>query len=256
VRVVTIVGIIPNYTFSKIPTTSIHINDRSTDEKRLIYNSEVHRRKIFLQRLGLPSNSQQKFLTYCSGHKLQTETFTISYRGSNGLRCNKTCKLVVPVDTCAPKLPSTRANKSLIHSPPPIRPQKINYEINSTTDIDTISAISVISDNASSSQATETDEESRNDDNEKLVNKKYRQCAYHRCKSKWYRNMIRIPTLSLKKPKQYYSHIFEWLRNRAKYVHRNECLKRIGVSTNINCEINDKKDFRICCKHNDLRNNI
>jgi hypothetical protein len=118
---------------------------------------------------------------------------------------------------------------------------KINYDIDSTTDNNTIS---VLADNESSSQATETDKESINEGYKKLVNKKYRQCAYHCGKSKWYQNMIRIPTLPLKKPKQYYSHNFERLKNRAKYVHQNECLKRIGISTNTNCKINDKKRLK------------
>jgi hypothetical protein len=228
------------------------------------YKFVDRRRRIFLQRLGMPSNSNQKFLTYCSAHKLQTETFNISYRNSKGLRCNKQCKIVVPIDTLATKLPSTRANKNLIHSPPPIRPRKIDYDIDSTTDIDTIS---VLASEDAPTQAAETDEDMSNDVDEKLVNKKYRQCAYHRCKSKWYRNMIRIPTLPLKKPKQYASHNFERLRHRAKYVHRYECLKRIGIPSNNHSDINDKKDIRICCKHDietinkiveykDLRNNV
>jgi hypothetical protein len=233
-------------TYSKVPISTVVITEKSSDERRIKYYSQNFRRKIFLQRLGLSTTMKKKYLTYCNLHKLQAETFSVPYRNKDGLKRTNTCKLIVPVDIYATKLAPTRANKMLVHSPPPIQPRQINYE---TTDSPVEDEVSILGVESTSDSETDTDTEVDSKVNVKHM--KYRPCAFHKCTSKWCRGMTRIPALPIKVPKQYHSHNFERLKCRSKYVLPQECLKRIGIISNININSSsfDNKDYRICSKH-------
>jgi hypothetical protein len=105
-------------TFSKVPNTKIILQHTSSDDKRFQYCKETFRRKIFLQRLKVATNTQISYLTYCSGHKMQTEVFDVEYKTKDGCILTRNCKLVVPVDITIPVAAPTRSNRRLIYSPP------------------------------------------------------------------------------------------------------------------------------------------
>jgi hypothetical protein len=123
--------------FTKVPKTKIVIYDKSNDNSRFNFYAETFRRKVYLYRFGLSKHTKNsKYLLYCSNHRLQSETFTIVWKNSLGIQSTKVCKLVVPVDKKAPKLPPTRANRLLIHSPPTSVKRKScsHLPINSSTE--------------------------------------------------------------------------------------------------------------------------
>jgi hypothetical protein len=114
-------------TFCKIPVTTIQVTDFAKNHKRLKYAKQQLRRKIYLQRFGLPlTNTNQKYLTFCSKHKLQLESFEASYKSTEGFRITTSEKLVFPKDMTASEISSTRANRMLIHSLPPKRKKPNN----------------------------------------------------------------------------------------------------------------------------------
>jgi hypothetical protein len=217
--------------FFKIPRTKIILNDKSSNEKRIIYYWETYQRKVYLQRFGLPTNSQQQYLTYCSYHKMQSEIFEIFYKNLEGKKKTTCCKIVVPEDPLAEKLPPTRASRLLIHSPPPMKQRRCNNNISvdenefDEEDVFQITAINLSKHN-------------------KKTN--FRKCSYHKCCSRWNVNMTLIPCLPTKIPKQYHTHNFDRLKRASKVVHRAECLKRIGVLCPSN--VTDNKDYCICGK--------
>jgi hypothetical protein len=224
-------------TFSKIPNTTIVITDKSTDSKRFQLAKENFRRKIYLHRLGIRSTNT-KYLTFCNSHAMQTEFFDIPYKTRGGQRVVMNTKLVVPKDLRAAMLPSTRANRLLIYSPPPRRKRKSGV---------------LDGDNKENSGDggeiyTEDDEdESYNPKTGELERKRYRRCSFHKCESIWAHNMFRIPSTCTIIPKQYYNHNFERLLRASKHSHRHECLVRIGI--NNSTQSDDEVDYRICNKH-------
>jgi hypothetical protein len=214
----------PTLTFSKVPNTLINITGSSSDDKRFQYQRESMRRKIFLQRLRIHcKNNNSTYLTYCSTHTLQTETFIVEYKNRRGNKVSQTCKLVVPIDVYAPTLQPTRSSRLLVHSPPP-KPIRPTF----------------------ASGSSDSEEEQLLELDFKSPYKKKRQCSYHRCKSMYALDMICIPSFPKHLPKQFYTHNHERLLRASKIVLRNECLRRIGVVSN--GSINDK-DYRICQKH-------
>jgi hypothetical protein len=221
-------------TFSKVPKTSIEISSRSTDEKRFQYYRETFRRKIFLQRFCIPvANHKQTYLSYCSLHKMPSELFQIAWKNSPGEKQMKSCKLVVPKDVYASALPTTRASRMMIHSPPPKR--KRNDDENKGNKVPNI--LEKDADECSIISSS----------NEKVIRKRVRKCSCHKCSTKGTTNMSRLPGIPKIIPKQYYSHNFERVMRASKIILRQECMRCIGIIPgNASCE----KDYRICWKHN------
>jgi hypothetical protein len=87
-----------NLNFYKLPMTTIVIDEKSSDDKRLKFYEETYRRKVYLQRFGLSLlTKNNKYLLHCSNHQMQAETFDITnymekFHGSqNGSTLQTSC---------------------------------------------------------------------------------------------------------------------------------------------------------------------
>jgi hypothetical protein len=148
------------------------------------------RRRIYLLRFGVPTNTHQTYLTFCSKHRLQTETFDVEYKTLEGDKVTKACKFVVHVDSTAPSTAPTRASRLLVHSPPP-KPIRSAVTVQVNTDSEEEVPLLELDFCA--------------------PYKKKRFCAYHRCNVRCENAMISIPALPKQISKQFYTHNYDRL---------------------------------------------
>jgi hypothetical protein len=205
-------------TFTKVPKTTIVINEKSSYNKRFQFHRETFRRKVYLNRFGLTlTNKNETNLTFCSHHQLQSEMFEFPWKNSNGKRMVTDCKLVVPVNVGIAALVPTRANRLIIHSPPPKRVRTPGPSFEDKENEDNRNHLRQL-ENPFTTLLTNTETEVTLE-----KRKRIRKCSYHRCPTRSADNMTRIPSLCSRIPKQFYTHNFERLLRAAKLVHRPEC---------------------------------
>jgi hypothetical protein len=83
---------------------------------RKSYYRRVHRRKVFLSRLGLSQNDKRKGLKICDHHELEVTPITYEWRDDTGIMVKATDEMQIPVNPVDP--PNRTRSQTTIRKPP------------------------------------------------------------------------------------------------------------------------------------------